>query len=480
MIPWTPSLLPEFLISENNSMNVPASIFKAYDIRGIIDETLNPQIARAIGQAFGSQMCDLGEMDVVIGRDGRLSGPVLIEALTEGLLSTGINVIDLGMVATPMVYFATHQTIGSCQPKSGIMITGSHNPPNYNGFKMVLGGSAIYGDQIQGLRQQIEADDFRQGSGKRSSFNIFPQYLQTIVGDVRLARPMKIAVDCGNGVGGAFAGELFRALGCEVQELFCEVDGHFPNHHPDPAHLENLQDLVRNLASTSNELGLAFDGDADRLGVVTKDGEVIFPDRQMMLFAKDVLSRNPKGQIIYDVKCTRNLAPWIREHGGEPLMWKTGHSLVKAKLKETGAPLAGEMSGHIFFKDRWFGFDDGLYTGARLLEILSHFDNPSTVLNALPNAICTPELQLPCAEGESFVLLEKIKANPKFPSSQSINTIDGVRVEYADGFGLARPSNTTPIVVLRFEADSEEAIQRIQQEFKAALLAVKPDARLPF
>ena len=461
-------------------MNVPASIFKAYDIRGIIDETLNPQIARAIGQAFGSQMRDLGETDIVIGRDGRLSGPVLIEALTEGLLSTGINVIDLGMVATPMVYFATHQTIGSCQPKSGIMITGSHNPPNYNGFKMVLGGSAIYGDQIQGLRQQIEADDFRQGSGKRSSFNIFPQYLQTIVGDVRLARPMKIAVDCGNGVGGAFAGELFRALGCEVQELFCEVDGHFPNHHPDPAHLENLQDLVRNLATTSNELGLAFDGDADRLGVVTKDGEVIFPDRQMMLFAKDVLRRNPKGQIIYDVKCTRNLAPWIREHGGEPLMWKTGHSLVKAKLKETGAPLAGEMSGHIFFKDRWFGFDDGLYTGARLLEILSHFDNPSTVLNALPNAICTPELQLPCAEGESFVLLEKIKANPKFPSSQSINTIDGVRVEYADGFGLARPSNTTPIVVLRFEADSEEAIQRIQQEFKAALLAVKPDARLPF
>ncbi|MFZ9185635.1 MAG: phosphomannomutase/phosphoglucomutase [Polynucleobacter sp.] len=461
-------------------MNVPASIFKAYDIRGIIDETLNPQIARAIGQAFGSQMRDLGETDVVIGRDGRLSGPVLIEALTEGLLSTGINVIDLGMVATPMVYFATHQTIGSCQPKSGIMITGSHNPPNYNGFKMVLGGSAIYGDQIQGLRQQIEADDFRQGSGKRSSFNIFPQYLQTIVGDIRLARPMKIAVDCGNGVGGAFAGELFRALGCEVQELFCEVDGHFPNHHPDPAHLENLQDLVRNLASTNNELGLAFDGDADRLGVVTKDGEVIFPDRQMMLFAKDVLSRNPKGQIIYDVKCTRNLAPWIREHGGEPLMWKTGHSLVKAKLKETGAPLAGEMSGHIFFKDRWFGFDDGLYTGARLLEILSHFDNPSTVLNALPNAICTPELQLPCAEGESFVLLEKIKANPKFPSSQSINTIDGVRVEYADGFGLARPSNTTPIVVLRFEADSEEAIQRIQQEFKAALLAVKPDAKLPF
>ena len=461
-------------------MQVPASIFKAYDIRGIINETLNPQIAHAIGQAFGSQMRDLGETDAVIGRDGRLSGPELIEALTKGLLSTGINVIDLGMVATPMVYFAANQTLDSIQPKSGIMITGSHNPPNYNGFKMVLGGAAIYGEQIQSLRKQIEGEHFHQGTGQRSTFNIFPQYLKYIVGDVRLARPMKIAVDCGNGVGGAFAGELFRALGCDVQELFCEVDGNFPNHHPDPAHLENLQDLIHNLANTDNELGLAFDGDADRLGVVTKDGQVIFPDRQMMLFAKDVLSRHPKGQIIYDVKCTRNLAPWIEQHGGQALMWKTGHSLVKAKLKETGAPLAGEMSGHIFFKDRWFGFDDGLYTGARLLEILSKVANPSEVLNALPNAICTPELQLPCAEGESFLLLEKIKANPQFPSSQSINTIDGVRVEYADGFGLARPSNTTPIVVLRFEADSDEAIKRIQGEFKAALLAIKPEAKLPF
>lgn len=461
-------------------MQVAASIFKAYDIRGIINETLNPETAEAIGRAFGSQIRALGESDVVIGRDGRLSGPVLIEALSKGLLSTGINVIDLGMVATPMVYFAANQLLGDRQPKSGIMITGSHNPPNYNGFKMVLGGAAIYGEQIQGLRQQIENEDFHQGIGKRSTFNIFPQYLQYIVGDVRLARPMKIVVDCGNGVGGAFAGELFRALGCEVQELFCEVDGNFPNHHPDPAHLENLQDLIHNLASTDNELGLAFDGDADRLGLVTKDGQVIFPDRQMMLFAKDVLTRHPKGQIIYDVKCTRNLALWIEQHGGQPLMWKTGHSLVKAKLKETGAPLAGEMSGHIFFKDRWFGFDDGLYTGARLLEILSKVNNPSEVLNALPNAICTPELQLHCAEGESFVLLEKMKANLQFPSAQSINTIDGVRVEYADGFGLARPSNTTPIVVLRFEADSDTAMMRIQEEFKKALLDVKPDAKLPF
>ena len=461
-------------------MKLSPSIFKAYDIRGIIDETLDPSIAKLIGQAFGTEMRELGETEIVIGRDGRLSGPILIEALTEGLLSTGINVIDLGMVATPMVYFAANHTINGRTPRSGIMITGSHNPPNYNGFKMVLGGAAIYGEQIQALRQRIEAKQFVTGKGQLSSFDIFPMYLQYIVGDIKLARPMKIAVDCGNGVGGAFAGKLFRALGCQVQELFCEVDGHFPNHHPDPAHLENLQDLIKNLQTTDNELGLAFDGDADRLGVVTKDGQVIFPDRQMMLFAKDVLSRNPGGQIIYDVKCTRNLATFIKEHGGVPLMWKTGHSLVKAKLKETGAPLAGEMSGHIFFKDRWFGFDDGLYTGARLLEILSKEVNPSDTLNQLPNAICTPELQLACAEGEPFTLLETIKANARFPSSVAINTIDGVRVEYADGFGLARPSNTTPVVVMRFEADSQAAIERIQAEFRAVLLAAKPEAILPF
>jgi phosphomannomutase/phosphoglucomutase len=456
------------------------SIFKAYDIRGIIEQTINADVARLIGKAFGSEMRAIGEDVIVIGRDGRLSGPELIEALTEGLLSTGVDVIDLGMVATPMVYFAANHTIDGKTPKSGIMITGSHNPPNYNGFKMVLGTAAIYGEKIQELRKRIEAKQFASGQGTRSTFDIFPMYLNYIVGDITIARPMKIAVDCGNGVGGAFAGKLFRALGCEVQELFCEVDGHFPNHHPDPAHIENLQDLIKNLRTTDNELGLAFDGDADRLGVVTKDGQVIFPDRQMMLFAKDVLSRNPGGQIIYDVKCTRNLATWITQHGGKPLMWKTGHSLVKAKLKETGAPLAGEMSGHIFFKDRWFGFDDGLYTGARLLEILSKEANPSDTLNQLPNAICTPELQLPCAEGEPFTILENMKANARFATASSINTIDGVRVEYADGFGLARPSNTTPVVVMRFEADSDAAIARIQAEFKTALLAAKPDAKLPF
>ena len=467
-------------------MELSPSIFKAYDIRGVIDKTLDPSIAKLIGQSFGSAMRDKGETICVVGRDGRLSGPSLMAGLTEGLLSVGINVIDLGVVATPMVYFGTNISIQGQQAKSGIMITGSHNPPDYNGFKMVLGGSAIYGEQIQALRERIVAKNFSSGQGTLSEHNIFPEYLQRIVGDVKLKRKIKIAVDCGNGVGGAFAGRLFRELGCEVEELFCEVDGTFPNHHPDPAHLENLQDLIKNLQTTDNELGLAFDGDADRLGVVTKTGEVIFPDRQMMLFAKDVLSRNPGAQIIYDVKCTRNLATYVKQQGGVPLMWKTGHSLVKAKLKETGAPLAGEMSGHIFFKDRWYGFDDGLYTGARLLEILSAEQDPNATLNQLPNAICTPELQMPCAEGEAFSLLDKIKAEvakgtqATFETAESVNTIDGVRVEYADGFGLARPSNTTPIVVMRFEADTQAAIERIQAEFKKVFLAVKPDAKMPF
>ena len=467
-------------------MELSPSIFKAYDIRGVIDKTLDPSIAKLIGQSFGSAMREIGETICVVGRDGRLSGPSLMAGLTEGLLSVGVNVIDLGVVATPMVYFGTNITIEGQQAKSGIMITGSHNPPDYNGFKMVLGGSAIYGEQIQALRERIIAKNCASGQGTRSEHNIFPEYLQRIVGDVKLKRKIKIAVDCGNGVGGAFAGKLFRELGCEVEELFCEVDGTFPNHHPDPAHLENLQDLIKNLQTTDNELGLAFDGDADRLGVVTKTGEVIFPDRQMMLFAKDVLSRNPGAQIIYDVKCTRNLATYVKQQGGVPLMWKTGHSLVKAKLKETGAPLAGEMSGHIFFKDRWYGFDDGLYTGARLLEILSAEQDPNATLNQLPNAICTPELQMACAEGEAFTLLDKIKAEvakgtqATFETAESVNTIDGVRVEYADGFGLARPSNTTPIVVMRFEADTQAAIERIQAEFKKVFLAVKPDAKMPF
>ena len=454
----------------------PTSL-REYDIRGIIGETLGEADAYAIGRGFGTCLVRAGGKKAAVGYDGRVSSPMLEEALVKGLNDSGADVVRIGMGPTPMLYYA-EAVLDDVD--GGIEITGSHNPANYNGFKMVLGGAAIYGEKIQGLYQQIQNKSFKQGQGQRSQFDIFPMYLQRIVSDVHLARPMKITIDCGNGVGGAFATQLFRALGCEVEELFCEVDGNFPNHHPDPAHLENLQDLIQNLTQTTSELGLAFDGDADRLGVVTKNGEVIFPDRQLMLYAKDVLSRNPGSQIIYDVKCTRALAPWIREHGGQPLMWKTGHSLVKAKLKETGAPLAGEMSGHIFFKDRWFGFDDGLYTAARLLEILSKEDDPNATLNQLPNAICTPELQLACTEGEPFAILEHIKANASFPSSEAINTIDGVRVEYPDGFGLARPSNTTPVVVIRFEADTQEAILRIQAEFKKAIIAAQPAATLPF
>ena len=454
------------------------TIFKAYDIRGVIGSTLDAGVARQIGQAFGMAALAKGEKKVVIGRDGRLSGPELAAALAEGLQASGVDVIDLGVVATPMVYFGTNVL----DTKSGIMVTGSHNPPDYNGFKMVLAGEAIHGEAILSLYQSIVDHDGSDSStpGSYATHDIRAAYIDRILGDVKLARPIKIAVDCGNGVAGAFAGDLFRGMGCEVIELFCEVDGNFPNHHPDPAHPENLQDLIRCLAETDAEIGIAFDGDGDRLGVVTKDGQIIYPDRQMMLFAADVLSRNPGAQILYDVKCTRHLAPWIEQHGGVPLMWKTGHSLVKAKLRETGAPLGGEMSGHIFFKDRWYGFDDGLYSGARLLELLTRVADPSALMNALPQSASTPELHLHLKEGENVTLIESLRANASFPGSERIIDIDGLRVEYPDGFGLARSSNTTPVVVMRFEAETPAALARIQAEFKRVIVAAKPDAELPF
>ena len=452
------------------------TIFKAYDIRGIIGSTLDSSVAQRIGQAFGSAILAKGGKTVVIGRDGRLSGPELSTALAAGLQAAGIDVVDLGMVATPMVYFGTHVL----EAQSGIMVTGSHNPPDYNGFKMVLEGEAIHGETIQSLHQAIENGAVAQGSGSYRTHDIREAYLQRISSDVKLARPMKIAIDCGNGVAGAFVGDLYCALGCEVIELFCEVDGHFPNHHPDPAHPENLQDLIRCLQETDAEIGLAFDGDGDRLGLVTKDGQIIFPDRQLMLFAQDTLTRHPGREILYDVKCTRHLAPWITANGGQPLMWKTGHSLVKAKLRETGAPLGGEMSGHIFFKDRWYGFDDGLYAGARMLELLSREADPSALLNALPQSSSTPELHLHLAEGENVTLIEKLQRDAKFSGASEIITIDGLRVEYPDGFGLARSSNTTPVVVMRFEAETPEALARIQDEFRRVIVAAKPDAQLPF
>ncbi|CAN7563220.1 phosphomannomutase/phosphoglucomutase [Pseudoduganella sp. LjRoot289] len=459
-------------------VSLSKSIFKAYDIRGIIGKTLDAGVARQIGHAFGLAAAAKGERRVVIGRDGRLSGPELTAALAQGLQSAGVDVIDLGVVATPMVYFGTNVLDAA----SGIMVTGSHNPPDYNGFKMVLAGEAIHGESITGLYDSIlaNADKVAAEPGAYSTYDIRAEYLARIIGDVKLARPIKIAVDCGNGVAGAFAGDLYRGMGCEVVELFCEVDGTFPNHHPDPAHPENLQDLIRALQETDAEIGLAFDGDGDRLGIVTKDGQIIYPDRQMMLFAQDVLSRHPGEQILYDVKCTRHLAPFIEKSGGVPLMYKTGHSLVKAKLKETGAPLGGEMSGHIFFKDRWYGFDDGMYAGARMLEILTKEADPSALLNSLPQSDSTPELHLHLKEGENFIVMDKLRSDAKFPGNERIITIDGLRVEYADGFGLARSSNTTPVIVMRFEAETPEALARIQGEFKRVILAAKPDAELPY
>ncbi len=456
-------------------MNLPApEIFKAYDIRGIVGKTLTPEAVRTIGHALGSEAVARGQHSIAVGRDGRLSGPELATALAEGLNTAGIDVVDIGCVPTPLSYFAAYQ-LGT---NSAVSITGSHNPPDYNGLKMVLGGETLFGPQIQALRSRIERGDLVHPvkKGKLKQADVRAAYLERIVGDVKLTRPMKIVVDCGNGVAGELAPELFRRMGCQVVPLFCEIDGNFPNHHPDPSKPENLRDVIRVLKETDAELGLAFDGDGDRLGVVTKDGEIIYPDRQLMLFAADVLTRNPGAQIIYDVKCTRNLAHSIRRQGGQPVMWNTGHAFIKAKLKQTGAPLAGEMSGHMFFKERWYGFDDGLYAAARLLEIVSRWPDANWPLKHLPNTLSTPELNLRMREGEPHALIEILQARAAelFPGAQELIRIDGVRTEYADGFGLARASNTTPVVVLRFEADTAAALARIQGEFKRALQTAWP------
>ena len=460
-------------MSTNTSLS--KEIFKAYDIRGIVGKTLTPDIVESIGHALGSEALARAQKTICIGYDGRLSGPELAAALSRGIRKAGIDVIHLGLVATPVVYFAAYQLKTSC----GVMVTGSHNPPDYNGLKMVLGGDTLSGEAIQGLRQRIENNDLASGTGQESSHYIDDEYIAKISNHIKLARPMKVAADAGNGVAGAFAKKLYEALGCEVEELFCEVDGNFPNHHPDPSVPDNLTDLINALRTGDSEIGLAFDGDGDRLGVVTKGGNIIYPDRQLLLFAEDVLKREPGATIIYDVKSTRNLSPWIEARGGKPLMWKTGHSLVKAKMKETGAALAGEMSGHTFFKERWFGFDDGLYAGARLLEILSQFDDPSAVLNALPDSVSTPEQHIKMQEGEPHALIAHLQDTATFEDAEVL-TIDGLRVEYIDGFGLMRPSNTTPVIVLRFEADNEVALKRIQEIFRAVILAAAPSVALPF
>jgi len=458
-------------------MNIPAEIFKAYDIRGIVDETITDEVTYKIGQAIGSEIIAAGKNSIVIGRDGRLSGPRLAKTLANGLQAAGVSVTDIGVAPSPVVYFSAYQLdISSC-----VAITGSHNPPNYNGFKIVVDGTTLSSERIQNLYQRIVNNNFSNGAGTYHEVSIIDDYIKRIVSDIKLARPMKIVIDCGNGVGGATAPQLFRDLGCEVIDLYSEVDGTFPNHHPDPAKLENLTDLIEAVQANDAEIGLAFDGDADRLGVVTPKGEVIWPDRQMILFARDILARNPGTEIIYDVKCSRSLAAEIEAAGGKATMWRTGHSFIKAKLKETGAAIAGEMSGHIFFKERWFGFDDGVYAGARLLELLSKMpETPQAVFDALPNTVNTPELQIEMDNfGEHYKLMEELVKNASFPS-EKVSTFDGLRVDFEQGFGLIRPSNTTPVLVLRFEGETQAHLESIQNQFRDLLLATRPNIQPPF
>ncbi|MDD5325140.1 MAG: phosphomannomutase/phosphoglucomutase [Polaromonas sp.] len=456
-------------------MQVNASIFKAYDIRGVVPSTINEEVAEALGKAFGAMALAEGEKIVAVGRDGRLSGPLLGAALMRGLAAVGVEVVELGMVTTPMLYFAA-----STQAASGIQVTGSHNPKDYNGFKMVLAGRAIYGDEIQALRRMMEAESWvlTARPGVIRQVDVASAYRERIVSGIKLSRPMKIVIDSGNGIAGASAPAIFRALGCEVTELFSEVDGNFPNHHPDPSKPENLQDLVNALKHGDAELGLAFDGDGDRLGIVTKDGQNIYPDRQMMLFAGDVLSRAPGGTIVFDVKCSQRLAPAIEAAGGVPMMYKTGHSLIKARMKEVDSPLGGEMSGHIFFRERWYGFDDGTYAGARLLEIVSRVADAGALLNGLPSSFSTPELNVACAEGEPHRVVEALTKVAHFALPAKVSTIDGVRVDWPDGFGLIRASNTTPVLVLRFEGQTPQALRRIEADLLALLRSIKPDASL--
>lgn len=461
---------------ENSTMDVPDSIFRAYDIRGVVGDTLTEEVVYDIGRALGSEAFARGQQTVLVGRDGRLSGPRLAESLSNGLRDAGRDVIDIGMVPTPVLYFATHYLNAG----SGVMVTGSHNPPEYNGLKMVLKGDTLAEDDIQSLKRRIQKGDFTRGNGTLERQDIVGDYIETIVGDVTVARPLNVVVDCGNGVAGVAAPRLLRALGCNVTELYCDVDGSFPHHHPDPSQPENLQDLIRAVQTQGADIGLAFDGDGDRLGVIDAAGHTIWPDRQMMLYARDVLSRNPGAQIIFDVKCSRNLSRDIAQHGGRPMMWRTGHSLIKRKMKETGALLAGEMSGHIFFKERWFGFDDALYTAARLVEILAKENRPPReVFAALPDAVATPELRIELPEGTQQTFMNKLLEQAEFEGA-ALTTIDGLRADFQDGWGLVRASNTTPALILRFEANNRAALERIQSVFRALLVQVDPDLRIPF
>lgn len=458
------------------AQDVPSSIFRAYDIRGIIDSTLTTDTAYWIGRAVGSESIAKGESNVVVGRDGRLSGPDMAQALIQGLLDCGCHVTDLGMVPTPVLYFATHMLEAS----SGVMVTGSHNPPDYNGFKIVIAGDTLANERITALHTRIINNDLSSGTGSAESVEILQTYLEHIRDDIALAKPMRVVVDCGNGVGGVIGPQLLEALGCTVIPLYCDVDGTFPNHHPDPGKPENLQELIARVKEEDADLGIAFDGDADRLGVVTNTGRIIYPDHLMMLFAKDIVSRNPGADIIFDVKCTRRLSALISGYGGRPIMWKTGHSLIKAKMKETGALLAGEMSGHIFFKERWFGFDDGMYSAARLLEILSlETRSADRVFAAFPVNLSTPEINIEVTEESKFQIIDRLQREGQWGEA-SLTTLDGVRADFPKSWGLVRASNTTPMLVLRFEGETEDDLEQIKVMFREQLLAIVPDLDLPF
>lgn len=452
-------------------------IFRAYDIRGVVETELTLDTAFLIGKAIGSEVQQIGEKNLVIGRDGRLSGPALFQALSQGVRDSGCGVVDVGRVPTPLVYFATHHL----NIPSGFVITGSHNPAEYNGIKIVINHQALYGEGIQKLYHRIIENNLMKGiMGEFKSLDIKEDYIQQIKNSVHLKRPLKIIVDAGNGVAGDLVPKLYEALGCNVIPLFCEIDGRFPNHHPDPGQPKNLMDLQKSVLEHKADLGLAFDGDGDRLGVVDNQGQIIWPDRQLILFARDILERNKNAQILYDVKCSRHVSKEIEKAGGEPLMWKTGHSLIKAKMKETGALLGGEMSGHFFFKERWFGFDDALYAGSRLLELFSRENTSSAEWFAkLPDSKNTPELQIKISDQEKFQFVEKLIEITRFDDAL-ISTIDGLRVDFPDGFGLVRPSNTSPSLVLRFEGDNESALQRIQNQFRSLLLSIEPQCSLPF
>ena len=458
-------------------MHVPhPEIFKAYDIRGIVGKSLTADIVEQIGRAIGTEALAAGDRAVIVGRDGRLSGPTIAGALMDGICATGCDAVDIGMVPTPLTYFATQALdIGSA-----VSVTGSHNPPDYNGLKVMIGTHTLAAERIQDLRKRIEDQAFSVGTGQRRTEDVVPEYMRRVVADVRLKRPLRVVTDCGNGVAGMAAPQLMRDIGCDVVELFSDVDGTFPNHHPDPSVADNLAPLIKAVHREEADLGVAFDGDGDRLGVVTDTGQVIWPDRQMILFAQDILSRNPGATIIYDVKCTRLLPAAIKHAGGDALMWKTGHSFIKAKLRETGGVFAGEMSGHLFFKERWYGFDDALYAAARLCEVLSNDSRlPSAVFAEIPDTVNTPELRLEMQEGEHHALVGELVAEGDFSGGQICN-IDGVRVDFEDGFGLARASNTTPTVILRFEADTEAALRRIQNLYREQILALRPGLALPF